>query len=66
MLNFLMCLAAGAGITMWKNPKLFRSFWKGRHDPEQLDEGIRKLGLAIMALVLVYLLWLVVRLFTAL
>ena len=66
MLNFVMCLAAGTGITMWKNPKLFRSFWKGRYDPEQLDQEIRKLGVKITAVALVYLLYLVVKLFTAL
>ena len=64
MLNFVMCLAAGAGISMWKNPTLFRSFWKDWDDPEGLDGKIRTLGLMITALVIIYLLYLAVKLFT--
>lgn len=30
MLNFVMCLAAGMGVTMWRQPELFHALWKGQ------------------------------------
>ena len=44
MLNFVMCLAAGMGVTMWRQPELFHALWKGSSDTEQMDQGIRAWG----------------------
>ena len=62
MLNFVMCLAAGMGVTMWRQPELFHALWKGSSDTEQMDQGIRAWGMRMMAGALLYLFRLIVML----
>ncbi|MBS7218625.1 MAG: hypothetical protein KH028_04320 [Oscillospiraceae bacterium] len=62
MLNFVMCLAAGMGATMWRRPELFHVLWKGSSDTEQMDQEIRAWGMRMMACALLYLLYLIVML----
>ncbi|GEM_PF-5049374 len=62
MLNFVMCLAAGMGVTMWRQPELFHALWKGSSDTEQMDQGIRAWGMRMMAGALLYLFCLIVML----
>ena len=62
MLNFVMCLAAGMGVTMWRQPELFHALWKVSSDTEQMDQGIRAWGMRMMAGALLYLFCLIVML----